>query len=259
MAGPFGIFRRRPEAGPIAAREAVSLDRLDAERQRARRLRAELDHALADAESRLRAPRAPDLAVDQPPGTDWAWRPDPWSRPWTPPAATGPRIPLGPCVTLFHDAGLAELTLRQTRTTRADDRAPYALDLAAYAFDGSYVSLVLDLPREAVAGLSRRHLLRLDLDAVAEAPLEVFARLNLRHGPDTEAVVRDWPGGFAPDPGPEAGPDASRGRVEFDLAHAAFDEARLTAAWVDLIVERPRMTRVTIRDLTLLRCPRARL
>ena len=79
------------------------------------------------------------------------------------------------------------------RNSREADLAPFGLRMDVFSFDGSFLSLVLDLPFEAVDGLTRRHLIRVDTIVEMEKPLEIFARLNIKHGPNTEQLVRELP------------------------------------------------------------------
>ena len=80
-----------------------------------------------------------------------------------------------------------------------------------------------------------------------EKPLEIFARLNVRHGPNTEQIVRELPI-YQDDV-----------MVEFDLAYTKLNEKRVESMWVDLIFEGPQMNQVTLRDVTFCRTPRAEL
>ncbi|MDX5401755.1 MAG: DUF6478 family protein, partial [Rhodobacterales bacterium] len=80
-----------------------------------------------------------------------------------------------------------------------------------------------------------------------EKPLEIFARLNIRHGPNTEQIVRELP------------LHEEDIMVEFDLAYSSMNEKRVEKAWVDLIFEGPEMNQVILRDLTFSRRPRAEL
>ena len=81
-----------------------------------------------------------------------------------------------------------------------------------FRFDGSFLSLVLDLPDEAARGLKLRHLIRLDMIVEMEKPLEIFARLNIKHGPNVEQIVCEVP--LA----------AEEVMVEFDLAYSKINE-----------------------------------
>lgn len=116
-----------------------------------------------------------------------------------------------------------------------------------FRFDGSFLSLVVDLPQGAIDGLQKKHLIRMDTIVEMEKPLEIFARLNIRHGPNTEQLVRELP------------LHESEIMVEFDLAYSRLNEKRIDKAWIDLIFEGPEMNQVTIRDLTFSRRPRAEL
>ena len=124
---------------------------------------------------------------------------------------------------------------------------PFGLRMDVFRFDGSFLSLVLNMPQSACEGLLRRHLLRMEVIVEVEKPLEIFARLNVRHGPNTEQIVRELP--LSDD----------KIMVEFDLAYTKLNEKRVEAMWIDLIFEGPEMNQVTLRDLTFSRNPRAEL
>ena len=150
-------------------------------------------------------------------------------------------------LTVFHDCQNSELTFRQMRNTGADDLAPYALRLDVFQFDGSFLSVVQDLPPDLHKGLNNSHLIRLSPVIDLEKPLEIFARLNLKHGPNTETLVRELP------------LHQDEIWVEFDLAYIGFNENRIEHMWVDLIFEDPQNNQITIRDISLGRSPRAQL
>jgi len=228
---------------------AMSLDELRRIRARGARLSHFLQEALAVADHRLSLPVVGSSAFPRPHGTDWAWRPEVWRLPL--PALGMASVQsgsmLGREMTMFHDCAHSELSLRQVRNTRKADLAPYGLRMDAFAFDGSFLSLVIDLPQEATEGLAKRHIVRLDTIIEMERPLEIFARLNIRHGPNTEQIVRELP------------PSKVETTVEFDLAYSNLNEKRIERAWIDLIFENPAMSQVTLRDVTFSRRPRAAL
>ena len=114
-----------------------------------------------------------------------------------------------------------------------------------FQFDGSFLSLALDLPQAAIDGLTRRHIIRLEIRVETEKPLEIFGRINVRHGPNIEQLVREFDG------------SAGELSLEFDLAATRLNETRVERAWLDLIFEGPEMNAITLRDLTLSRRPRA--
>jgi hypothetical protein len=227
----------------------LDLDTLKGLRDRAWALRRRIDRVLHVAEGRMQLPRIGHDAIARPLHCDWAYRPELWRGPLTPPgiAAIETNTRIGDEASLFHDCRISEITFRQVRNTRADDVAPFGARIDVFAFDGSFLSLVLDLPPDAVAGLKRRHLMRLALTLETEKPLEVFGRLNIRHGPNTEQLVREFP------------MDATEMFVEFDLGYSELNEKRIERIWLDLIFEDPGMNQIMIRDLTVTRRPRAEI
>ena len=106
---------------------------------------------------------------------------------------------------------------------------------------------MLDLPPEAAQGLKLRHLIRLDVIVEMEKPLEIFARLNVKHGPNVEQIVRELP------------LNEEEVMVEFDLAYTKVNEKRVEKLWLDLIFEGPEMNQIILRDVTVSRRPRAEL
>ena len=237
-------FRRWSEG----ARNADLRD-LRKTRSAARRLKFHLDEFLFVAENRLALPVIGNQAVAAPYDADWSWRPEIWCGPLPVQgiSSVANKSTLGREVTLFHDCSRSELTLRQLRNTSADDVAAYGLRMDVFRFDGSYLSLVVDLPVEAATGLRRKHLLRMDGIIELERPLEIFARLNVQHGPNTEQIVRELP------------LNERDMVVEFDLAYTKLNEKRVEKVWVDLIFENPEMSEVVVRDLFFSRRPRAEL
>ncbi len=215
----------------------------------AKGLRGALDRFLFVAEDRLTLPYIGSSSFPKPLHSDWAWRPQLWRGAIHPPgrAAAPSQAMFGSEVKLFHDCRISEITVRQIRNTRERDLAPYGLRMDVFRFDGSFLSLVLDLPPDAIKGLKRRHLIRMNTVVEMEKPLEIFARLNVRHGPNTEQIVRELPLG------------EDEVMVEFDLAYTEMNERRVEAAWIDLIFEGPEMNQVILRDVNFSRRPRAEL
>lgn len=210
-------------------------------------MRHHLNELISVADNRLALPMIGSNAFPKPHGTDWSWRPALWREPLAVPGRSSvlSKTKLGDELTLFHDCQQSELTLRQLRNTREADLAPYGLRMDVFNFDGSFLSLVLDLPEAAVSGLQRRHLIRMDTIVEMEKPLEIFARLNIKHGPNTEQIVRELP------------LHEEEIMVEFDLAYSNLNEKRIERGWIDLIFENPQMSQVILRDLIFSRRPRA--
>lgn len=215
----------------------------------ARALRHQLDRVIHEAEHRLALPVIGSNVIRRPPGTEWAWRPDLWRGKIAVPghASALTRTQICDGTMLFHDCQRSELTVRQVRNTRELDIAPFGLRMDVFRFDGSFLSLSLEVPDEAARGLRLRHVIRIDVKVEFEKPLEIFARLNVRHGPNHEQMLRELPLGQE---------DAS---VEFDLAYSKMNEKRVEKVWVDLIFEGPQMNQVILRDVTMTRRPRAEL
>ena len=247
--GDWIVHRRAVRHWTKAARRApdMSLRELRRERSNARKLLYSLNEMMAVAENRLALPMIGSHAFPKPHGTDWAWRPSLWCMPLASPGMSSAKSKskLGDELILFHDCAHSELTLRQVRNQREADLAPYGLRIDVFNFDGSFLSVVLDLPHGAVDGLKKNHLIRLNTIVEMEKPLEIFARLNIKHGPNTEQIVRELP------------LHEDDIVVEFDLAYSNLNEKRIERAWVDLIFENPQMSQVTLRDVTLSRRLRA--
>ncbi|MCA0928156.1 DUF6478 family protein [Ruegeria profundi] len=219
------------------------------QRDQARKLRLYLDMLLHEAETRLARPRIGSNQIPKPLGADWCWRPDLWRGPLARPGvASAPRrAQIDRQVTLFHDCSLTEIGMRQTRNSQDQDLAAFGLQVEVFGFAGSFLSLSVDLPTEAAKDLTKQHLIRVDVLIDAELPVELFARLNILHGPNTDQVLRTLD------------PSAQSHSVDFDLAHLPLNEARIEKIWLDLIFENPQMNCVSLRDLTFCRHHRADL
>ncbi|PIE10804.1 MAG: hypothetical protein CSA72_06955 [Rhodobacterales bacterium] len=229
--------------------ESTPLAQLRPQLEAARQLRAALDDHIHVSENRLALPRIGSDAFFRPDDADWSWRPEINRGPLPKPGISGvqTRTKLGEELTLFHDCPLRELTLRQVRNRREEDLAPFGLRLEVFKFEGSFLSIVLDLPKEAAEGLKKRHLIRFDTLVQTESPIEIFARLNVQHGPNCEQIVRELPQG------------SGDSTVEFDLGYTEFSEKRSERLWLDLIFDNPEMNQITVRDMTFSRCPRAEM
>lgn len=245
------LYRRMVQRWETSARLAATtkLSVLREQSNRARVLRAPLDRLIRTADERLALSAAGAARIPQPHNADWAWRPAFWQTPLDVPGMTAlaSKSKLGDEITLFHDCEHSEMTLRQVRNTGPEELAAFGLRLDVLRFDGSFLSLVLDLPPPAIASLKRSHILQVNSVLELEKPLEIFVRLNVRHGPNTEQIVREIP---------MQGDSKS---VEFDLAYSGINERRIEKAWIDIIFEGPEMNQVILRDLTMNRRPRAKL
>nr|WP_325248846.1 DUF6478 family protein [Amylibacter sp.] len=233
-------------SGGREAARSMPLSELRNLRRKANQIRRVVDTINHVAVSRLTLPVIGSNAIRKPPRTEWAYRPQAWAGPVYPSglAAVTSKQKIGDEVTIFHDCTQSELAFRQVRNTHEEDFSPFGLRMDVFNFDGSFLSLAIEMPPESLQGLKRSHLLRLDMIVESERAQEMFARLNIRHGPNTEQIVRELDMG------------ARSFWVEFDLYYTQFNEERGDSMWVDLIFEGPSMNQVTIRDVTMIRRPR---
>jgi hypothetical protein len=206
-----------------------------------------IDALAARAQSELLTRATGADGINRPDQCDWAERAAPWRQKIKPRGHIRPGSPheIGGGVTLFHDATQADLTVRQDPAPADVPGAAFGLVLEVYRFDGSFLSLVQDLPEAALKGLTLNHFIAVHLRVSREQPIEIYARLNVQHGPNQEQIVRqiEFRDGV--------------GYAEFDLAYPKINEKRLEKAWLDLILEGPEMNRLAIWDMVLLRAPRA--
>ena len=183
------------------------------------------------------------------PGADWAWRPGPWAGGRAGGGIEAGALPrhsgldLGDGVRLFHDADAPGIAVEWPQ---AGTETPMGLRLRLDGFDGGFLSLAIALPAGALRGLGRRHLLGVEADLGPAGAPRAFARLNLRQGPNSEALLRGLP---------ETGPTGT----EFDLWTAETDLDRVEQGWIDLIFEAPLPDVLVIDDLLVARRPRAML
>ena len=205
-----------------------------------------LDQALSRIDSKLTAAARPPAA---PGDSDWIWRPEVFTSRLAQPGFAGiaSGAPLGESAKMFHDCSRSEITLRQTTGRAYAASAPYGLAFDVLQFEGSFLSLVIDLPPAATEGLTLSHIVHVSLQVQAEKEIEIFARLNVKHGPNTEQVVR------------EVDMRHSSPELAFDLAYTALEERRIEAAWIDIIFGNPAMNRVELTDLVISRHLRAEM
>jgi hypothetical protein len=242
----LSVQRWRREASAAPTQTLWHLRRILAQ---AWALRRHMDAVIHQAEYRLALPSMGSNAIRRQLGTDWSWRQDLWRGQISKIgiASTPNRSEICKGATLYHDCKRSELTVRQVRNMRESDLAPFGFRLDVFRFTGSYLSLALELPSSAADGLKQKHIFRVDLIAEMEKPLEIFARLNIKHGPNVESIVREVP------------LNSSEVMVEFDLGYSKINDKRIEKIWLDLIFEGPEMNQIILRDVTLTRRPRAEL
>ena len=208
-----------------------------------RRFRSKAVQAERTVQSRLAAASPARPAPGLPVRTEWSFRPSPWSvrQPELLAIGANDGTQLAEGVTLHHDCPLAEVTARQTTATGEAQAYDVALDVLG--FEGSYLSLAIAFPGAALPGLTKDTLFRVDLDFLADRNSEIYTRLNLSHGPNTERIVR--------------GVEAGTKFVDFDLFYADLEPAEVSGVWLDIIMQDPEMNRLLLRDVVLSRRPRA--
>lgn len=214
-------------------------------------LRGSLNRFLMRGDRKAAMSRAALDALHLPGGTDWRWRPGFMAGQITPRGISAPEsgTRLGDRAAVWHDCAQHALILEQMTNPRATDLSPFGMRLEVFGFSGSFLAISIDLPTEALEGLTRNHILRLETTLVVERPINVYARLNVGHGPNTDEVLQQLRG-------MDAGLQSQQ-VVEFDLAYTDMNEKRLEKIWLDLIFEAPRMSAVELRELFLSRHLRA--
>ena len=248
------ILRQRADAQWARLSEGASglrSGRLGYLRDEAATLRRNLDRFLLQSDRRLAVSRADLKNVALPAGTDWRWRPEFLSTSATPSGMAAPEnaARLGESVAIWHDCPHRALMLRQVPNARATDLAAFGLRVEVMGFSGSFLSLSIDLPQAALEGLTRDYIIRLETATETETALDMYYRLNIGNGPNTEELLRHQ-GGLQPG-------EVCQNVTEFDLALTQMNEKRLDKIWLDVIFEKPQMNAVTIREMILSRHLRA--
>jgi hypothetical protein len=226
---------------------ALAATDLAAMHTKMRDTRNRIDALAARAETELLGRCHGSDGIARPDQCDWAERALPWRQRLKPHGHVRPPSAhdIGGGMKLFFDAIEPDLSIRQDRALAGVTGANFGLVIEVYRFDGSFLSLVQDLPDAALRGLTLNHFFAVHLRVAREKPVEIYARLNIQHGPNQEQIVRqmDFKDDF--------------GVAEFDLAYTKINEKRIEKAWLDLILEGPDMNRLVIWDMVMLRAPRA--
>lgn len=174
---------------------------------------------------------------------DWLWQPALWRQEGLPELGKQPvsGTAVAADTRLYHDGKRAEIAFDQT------GQAPGALglDLKVGNFDGSYVSLAIDLPAEGLARMTPRHLADVALRLATAKPISAYVRLNLQHGPNTAQPVAALAAGLE--------------GTTFDLAYCGLTAQPIRAGWVELIFDFPAHNQITLTALSLAVLPRAEI
>lgn len=246
LKGSLGYLRHRASmfywANKLKSVETAGPEKLLKIRRRAKAVARVSGKVAQQAEQRLKpatgARSAPILSGRM----TWAFRPDIFRQPVRPngisPVPSGTRI--SDQVTLHHDGATDCATVRQVQTGHGP-----ALSLDIFDFSGTFFSAAIDLPEAAWAGLSKSELIRLNVETRAHPFAKIYSRINIRHGPNTEQIIR------------EVDLAIHKNTVEFDLHYSGMEPDKVNGMWLDFICESPRMCQIVIDDLVLSRHPRA--
>ncbi|MBB5515475.1 hypothetical protein FHS89_001487 [Rubricella aquisinus] len=241
------IWRRRHAAVLAGQRADKDARRWRRQARELRPLLAELERDVDQATTQAETLGATGRDI-LPRDTSFFFRPQVFEKPLARPGLARPASGtlLGEGVTLHHDVPEPDFTVRQVRN-KTESPARFGLVIESYELGGTFLSLALSCPEGEAQRTSRDDLVRFTFDMSLDVPLEVFARLNLRHGPNVEQIVR------------ELDFNAADPWVEFDIFYSQFDPKRGKDMWLDLIFQTPTMNEIHIRDVSILRRPRLSL
>ena len=126
-------------------------------------LRRTLDTVIMQADRRIDQLRQGKTQMKMPDDADWGWRPDVFATRLGQISSIvrSARHNVGASIAVHHNDTDPELIVRQFKNMGVDDLAPFGLSLQTYDFKGSFLSLAIDLPREAAEELTKIIFLRL--------------------------------------------------------------------------------------------------
>lgn len=167
----------------------------------------------------------------------------------SPPVLSRPKSgsPLGDDLQIFHDCSVRDLSVRQRRFSGGTDEAPFPIEIEVYQFEGSFLSIVQNLPDDLVHGAGDQDILELSFAISSESECDLFLRLNVRHGPNESQLTRS------------CHTAASRQVQSFDLAEAQLSHRSVDRIWIDVIFSDPAMNRIVVSDLIARRRARAQV
>ena len=164
------------------------------------------------------------------------------------PPRSGPVVQSGTRLTsntkVFFDGGDCAVIFKQLRNDISQGFAPYGVALELFQFDGSFLSLAIDLPDSLCRSFTKNELIGLSGEIFAERATGFTIRLNIKHGPNTEQLIQahdlNW----------------SNIGVEFDLEHLKINVNRVEKIWVYLVFETPNFNRISLTDIAFSKRPR---
>jgi len=122
----------------------------------------------------------------------WSWRPELWTVPC--PSSSGTRgakrwAPHVKHQGVFDDADCAGI-IKQLRNDVSQGFAPYGVALELFQFDGSFLSLAIDLTDYLCGTFAKDELIGLSGEIFVERATGFTVRLNIKHGPNTEQLMK---------------------------------------------------------------------
>ncbi|PIB26532.1 hypothetical protein BFP76_11560 [Amylibacter kogurei] len=215
--------------------------------RRLRRIAFERSKMNADAVEQISTTLADQISLNAPNKTDWCKRPKAWSvtQSTLPASASGSPQKICSSVILFHDCPLGNIQIEQTKSSHQDTTANFDLSIKVGKFEGSYLSLVVTLPNDAIIDLSHNHILQSNLLVDCEPSMDIYARLNLKSKSGTQQIIRT----FEPT-------DISR-VVNFDLQGHVTRDRIIDKSWIDVSFDNPENQSIILHDLTCFRRRRA--
>lgn len=181
------------------------------------------------------------VGFNLPPKTQWGYTPRLWNssaHEISGNILTGTE--LAENVTLHHDGTGSNFTIMPPTES-------VGLDFRFADFSGSFMSIAFGFPETAAKSIGRHDLLRISMTSSADENFQAYARLNLRHGPNNEQIIRMM--------------DIGEGEsfAEFDIFYTEFEPSRASDAWIDLIINEPAGRKFVLSDVVILRRVRASL
>lgn len=233
--------------------------------ERALLLQKHVNRFIAEAEARLYEPsHTAHLDADSkgagrtvPYGADWQWRPVAWGALMRPAGMVFPQAgshALSHDTKFHHDCPLAKISVEQVRNRAALSRAPFALEIDVLHYRGSWLALIIDVPRDAMQGLRLDHLIKLDVLFELERPSHLYAGLHIHSGPDLVDLPQEIRTQEASSAGASfTGGTAAWGSCSFDIAYSEINPHLATKAHLNIHLSDPQMNRLILHDVILTR------
>ena len=152
-------------------------------------------------------------------------------------AANGSAIGAG--VNLYFDGSETLVSWRQKVIAERQEVPGYALVVESGDFDGSYISVAIEVPNRLLRTVTRNSIVRLEMKFRSDRPIDGKFRLNLRRGPNIFAIWQPF--------------DSNVGgqQIDFDLADSGTDPTKTEAMWLDLVVSVSRAPQIELADVRI--------